>query len=395
MKRIVICLDGTSNKPDINNVTNVVKVASGIKSVDGDGIEQVVFYDQGVGSHGFFDTITGGVFGIGVTRNIREAYRFLVLNYLATDEIYFFGFSRGAFTARSLTGLISGYGILDRSEIHNIRETIDRYKSRKERDSKLATDMAHIQFLGVWDTVGAMGVQANRFVGAAGWWLGQLVRLPFIWIGWKRSEIIPEINRKVLSIAGRVISSTIRTLTRLPRGRHRFHNADLSARVKHAYQALAIDERRPIFEATLWDRKTDAGQVMEQTWFPGVHTEIGGGSPNVATSIIPLNWMAARAKQLGLVFTESFDGHVMEYLSKRRVGISFSPPGIWSLGGWANRKIGSKPEGHESVDASALDRYCDPTSKYRPKNLESFFKKENIECPQPEIGPNVESVEGA
>ena len=80
MKRIVICLDGTSNKPDINNVTNVVKVASGVKSVTDDGVEQVVFYDQGVGSHGFLDTVTGGVFGIGVTRNIREAYRFLVLN---------------------------------------------------------------------------------------------------------------------------------------------------------------------------------------------------------------------------------------------------------------------------------------------------------------------------
>ena len=100
MKRIVICCDGTWNKPDQPSPTNVVKVAITLKITDGAGVEQLLFYDQGVGT-GTFDRIRGGAFGVGLSRNIQEAYRFLVFNYEPGDELFFFGFSRGAYTVRS------------------------------------------------------------------------------------------------------------------------------------------------------------------------------------------------------------------------------------------------------------------------------------------------------
>ena len=122
MKRIVVCCDGTSNKFDALNVTNVAKIARSVASTSADGeIPQVVFYDQGVGSHGFRDTITGGAFGHGLAKNIQEAYRFIVLNYAPGDELFLFGFSRGAFTVRSLSGLITKFGVLDATEIKQIR----------------------------------------------------------------------------------------------------------------------------------------------------------------------------------------------------------------------------------------------------------------------------------
>lgn len=373
MKRIVICCDGTSNKPDIDNVTNVVKVASGIANVDGDNNPQVVFYDQGVGSDGLIDHLTGGIFGWGVTKNIREAYRFLVTNYSPGDEIYIFGFSRGAFTARSLSGLISKFGILNRSEIHNIRNVIDHYRESKDdprdKDSgeKIATDKdARIKFLGIWDTVGAMGIQLIRFVGTLGWWPGQLIRIPIAALlllnwkessKWKRTEVIPEFTRAAARAGAHVVVEVLNWMRFWTKTRHKFHDTRLAVNVDYAYHAVAIDERRPIFEAVLWESKTSETKEMKQVWFSGVHTEVGGGSPNVATSIRPLRWMTARAHERGLRFTEEFYKVIEQGYCLPRTSISPSPSGIYLPLGWLRRKIAVNGSQNEFIHESAVHRY--------------------------------------
>lgn len=372
MKRIVICCDGTSNKPDIDNVTNVVKVASGLADKSPDGVQQVVFYDQGVGSDGLLDTLSGGVFGLGVTKNIREAYRFLVINYSPEDhdEIYVFGFSRGAFTARSLSGLISKYGILHRSEIHNIREVIDRYRKDKELTGDIKTHKeARVKFLGVWDTVGAMGIQLVRFVGSIGWWPGQLIRIPVFWLGCNKTEKIPEFTRDAAKYAGQSLVELINWIQPWARGRHRFHNTRLAKNVDCAYHALAIDERRPIFEAVLWDAKAREDQIMKQVWFSGVHTEIGGGNANVAASIIPLRWMAARAQESGLTFTSEFYTGIEDGYKLETQQISMSPSSFYIALGWLRRKIGSTISQNEYIHESAIQRY----EQNRPPSSRNMF----------------------
>ena len=106
MKRIVICLDGTWNKVvDPQKVTSVVKIAQAVRGTADDGTLQIVYYNSGVGTGDWIDKVLGGVFGRGLRANVKRAYAFLSLNYQAGDEIYIFGFSRGAFTARSPASL--------------------------------------------------------------------------------------------------------------------------------------------------------------------------------------------------------------------------------------------------------------------------------------------------
>ncbi|MEE8046142.1 MAG: DUF2235 domain-containing protein [Dehalococcoidia bacterium] len=376
MKRIVICCDGTSNKPDIDNVTNVVKVASGIAD-QGGGVQQIVFYDQGVGSDGLLDQLAGGVFGTGVTKNIREAYRFLVTNYIKGDEIYIFGFSRGAFTARSLSGLIDIYGILDRSQIHDIRRVIDLYRNKQGLPKDMTSGLeARIKFLGVWDTVGAMGIQLIRLVGTAGWWPGQLLRIPAALVlrSWKKTEVIPEYTRSIAKFGASGAVETLNWMRFWTKARHQFHNTTLAANVDNAYHAVSIDERRPIFEVVLWDDiapveenetaeetpdNNAVKQVMKQVWFSGVHTEIGGGNANVAASIRPLRWMAARAHESGLRFSDQFYEIIKSGYALPSSSISASPSSIYVLLGWLRRKIDERPSQNEAIHQSAIDRYND------------------------------------
>lgn len=117
MKRIVICADGTWNRPEKDpedQPTNVLKLARAVKPVASDGIAQQVFYDWGLGS--YHDTVVASTTGRGINKNIMGNYRYLVQNYAPGDEIYLFGFSRGSYTVRSLCGLINNCGILKRPD---------------------------------------------------------------------------------------------------------------------------------------------------------------------------------------------------------------------------------------------------------------------------------------
>ena len=334
MKRLVVCSDGTWNRPDQvdrgqRSPSNVVKIARAVAPVDAEGNAQVVFYDRGVGTGNFLDRLTGGAFGAGLSANLRDTYRFLVHNFVPGDEIYLFGFSRGAFTARSTGGLIRNCGLLRKSQAHRIGEAYDMYRSPTMAPSSnqavtFRARYSHetpIRFVGVWDTVGALGV-------------------PISLLRW------------------------------FTRRRYQFHDMELSRFVEHAYHGLAIDERRKSFHPSLWQTKPSADQKVEQAWFAGVHTNVGGGYRDSGLSDIALLWMVEKAKGAGLFFDEDY----LQALSRPNAGgeLRDSRRGLFKLLGSLLRPIGQQAQGQESVHKSALERHrLDPS--YRPVNLEDHL----------------------
>ena len=262
-KRLVVCCDGTWNRPDqrSGSPTNVAKLALGLASEDS-GTPQLVFYQRGVGTRRF-EHLRGGALGFGLSRNVCECYRFIVESYEPGDGLYFFGFSRGAFTARSTAGLVRNAGILRREHVDRIGDAYELYRARGSQAHPRGTESqifrrmySHeeidIRFIGVWDTVGALGIPLAP----------------------------PWVNK-----------------------RWGFHDTELSSHVRFAYQALAIDERRRPFRPTLWRQQPGAReQKLEQVWFAGVHSDVGGGYPEPELSEIALLWMAERAGECGLRF---------------------------------------------------------------------------------------------
>ena len=267
--RLVVCCDGTWNSPDQPSgsdgaPTNVTKLALGVASRDGDGATQRVHYQKGVGTRRF-ERLGGGAFGTGLSRNIKECYRFLVENYSPDDALYLFGFSRGAYTARSLAGLVRNCGILRREHADRLEDAYRLYRRRSDEHHPTGTEArifrrmyAHededieIRFLGVWDTVGSLGIP---------------VQIPLLTRLWS------------------------------------FHDTKLSSCVRSACHALAIDEKRRPFEPTLWQQQAHAtDQALEQVWFAGVHSDVGGGYRDSALSEIALLWMVERAREAGLAF---------------------------------------------------------------------------------------------
>ena len=273
-KRIIICADGTWNRPEkdisLDFPTNVLKLARGIRPVAQDKVPQVVFYDWGIGSDG--KKISGGVLGKGLDKNIQDGYRFIVQNYRPGDEIYLFGFSRGAFTVRSLAGFMNNCGILKREHANRIHEAFEFYRDRdsktrpglsraqKFRDAYSGGKRGPVHFIGVWDTVGALGVPIFLFNAR---------------------------NRR----------------------KYAFHDTQIGSNVRVARHALAINEYRNDFRPTLWDKK--AGADIEQVWFAGSHSDVGGSQkPDAAghlLSDVALGWVMDEASEVGL----SVEGHLV------------------------------------------------------------------------------------
>lgn len=257
-KRIVICSDGTWNTPE--NPTNVVKIVRSIKPLSSDGVHQVVFYDQGVGTYNAVDKFIGGAFGKGVEQNVLDAYRFIAHNFKAGDEIYCFGFSRGAYTARALGGLLDTIGLIGKDGLHDLPAAYRYYRSHPlDRLSHKYIDnfKPDIQMMAVWDTVGALGAPTPL--------LGKLTR----------------------HLVG-------------------YYDTSLSSKVKNAFHALAIDEKRSPFQPALWTGSINADQTVEQVWFSGVHSDVGGGYVETGLSDIALSWMIQKAVRCGLEFDEAY-----------------------------------------------------------------------------------------
>src|SRR5436190_11737119 len=252
-KRLVVCCDGTWNRPDQVAPTNVAKLTVGVAREDDRGRAQLVHYQAGVGTRRF-ERLRGGAFGFGLSRNVRDCYRFLVETYEPGDELWFFGFSRGAFTARSTVGLVRNSGILLGEHAGRIDEAYRLYRARggDAHPRGVAAQIfrrmyshpdCEIHFVGVWDTVGSVGIPIG-------------LRVPF---------------------SGRLWG---------------FHDTALSSRIRFAYQGLSIDERRGPFRPTLWKRQEHAReQQLEQLRFAGVHSDDGGGYAEPELAGIPLPWM--------------------------------------------------------------------------------------------------------
>ena len=285
VKRLVVCCDGTWNTPDQASggeasPTNVTKIALQVAEKDTDEVEQRVYYDRGVGT-GRLNHLAGGIFGLGLTKNVKQAYAYLVECYEPGDEIYFFGFSRGAYTARSVAGLIRNSGLLRPECRHKIDQAYTLYRDRRDdtHPNAVAAELfrrtwSHevpIHFIGVFDTVGALG--------------------------------IPGVGLHVLT------------------RRWQFHDTALSSRVCHAAQALALHERRRPFRPALWSEAAGRTDPLRQVWFTGVHSDVGGGYAEPELAEIPLRWMAERATAAGLRFREGafgspVDGAAVEVRSR-------------------------------------------------------------------------------
>ncbi|MGM4927360.1 DUF2235 domain-containing protein [Tardiphaga sp. 619_E2_N8_5] len=293
-KCIVILLDGTWNDSEADgNDTNIVRIrelisesldpisptAAGTRRTftyaDRNGapqsIETSVYYDRGVGTGGLLDRPLGGAFGVGLERNVRRAYRYLAHNYEPGDHVFVLGFSRGAYTARSLVGLIAVAGLLKRENSSRINESkVWHYyrANRSDHFSSVSSELAHlihepdatrIEGIAVFDTVGALGIPIRR--------------------AWRENRDLFE-----------------------------FHDVDLSGISKLNLQALAIDEHRLTFSAAVWraPKFSVINSITEQVWFSGSHSDIGGGNHNTLEwaanapvrnpDDITLDWMIKRLK---------------------------------------------------------------------------------------------------
>lgn len=297
-KSIILCSDGTGNRGGKGNGTNVWRIYNYVdlnchKNKSGKKQKQVSFYEDGVGTEDFKPfKIFGGAFGWGLSRNIQDLYDFLIKNYNEGDDIFLFGFSRGAFTVRSLAGLIEQCGIPKRRSDSALMKKIVRkaykaYKNthKKKKSTRLmnmvinnpekklpdkkrqvyldeASDFKDeysvegikIHFIGVWDTVSAVG-------------------MPFDFL--------------------RVVLDWFLNID--------FHDHQLGPSVENAYHALSIDDERVTFHPQLWDENNISSNTeMEQVWFSGVHSNVGGGYPKQGMSYVPLYWMMNKAEKCGL-----------------------------------------------------------------------------------------------
>jgi uncharacterized protein (DUF2235 family) len=354
MRRLVVCADGTWNDDDEANGghdTNVIRLSRAIAPHAADGTPQVVSYNKGVGTGGWWDRMTGGAFGTGISRNIKACYAWLVREYAPGDQLFFFGFSRGAYTVRSLAGLVRNAGVLRPEHADRVDAAYDLYRNRDDsarptgdeavRFRESYSHAATIDCLGVWDTVGALGIPTR---GPVGW---------------------------------------------VSRRRHGFHDVNLSSHVRNAFHAVAIDERRAPFAPTLWAVRADDPACrsgdwrVEQRWFAGVHSNVGGGYPDCGLSNLALRWMADRAAQCGLEFAPGFvEGLEAECDCGGQLYDSMSR--AFKVLGSHVRAIDEPPDQgtpearmltYEDVDSSVVARHARADAGYAPDNFLRYWRR--------------------
>lgn len=332
MKRIVVCSDGTWNERDQvdggsgrRRPTNVTKVARTVCPISGNGVHQVVGYFDGVGTGGPLDRFTGGAFGDGICANVVTLYRFILYNYVPGDEIYLFGFSRGAFTVRTLLGFMNRVGLVGKNADYFVPEIFGLYESNTPPDSPVwqhafrkaeAKPCPPIRFVGVWDTVGALGAPG---------WLGKFV------------------NGK----------------------KYAFHDVGLNRHIQNAFHALAIDEHRVPFEPTLYQRPPDWKGTLEQAWFAGVHSNVGGSYKPDGAANEALHWIVEKAEAHGL----DFDGAALAHFEPHyRAVLHDSMTALYRPMGILQRRIGAHVDHGECLHESVHQRFS-ADDRYRPKNL--------------------------
>ena len=277
MADVVVCCDGTWNTPDdtengLPSPTNVYKIFNALDVGAAPGRE-LSYYHPGVGTgEGTLDRVLGGGVGAGLGRNIKSAYRWLAVNYREKDRIWLFGFSRGAFTARCVAGMVTRYGLLDLSDPalgpeeiwSQVDAVYEQYREgegnrapgkyfNQNKKNKAKDGITPVFFIGVWDTVGALGVPDD---------------LAFL-------DLLDDPTK------------------------YQFHDTTLNEHVLNARHALALDEMRQSFIPTLWTGVEGREETVKQLWFPGVHSDVGGGYAETQLSDSALLWMMEQAEDGG------------------------------------------------------------------------------------------------
>jgi Uncharacterized alpha/beta hydrolase domain (DUF2235) len=335
-RRLIVCCDGTWNSPKTEEDTNVVRLLRAIAPVcPNTRVTQISHYHLGVGTGNVFDRLLGGMAGIGLSSSVKSCYGFLVDNYQPGDEILLFGFSRGAYVVRSVAGLIGTIGLLEKTEMFVFQEVWDYYTlSKTARKVYNLDDIAPerhkrvpISCVGVWDTVGALGIPGTKLCSQS----------------------------------------------------YTFHQTSLGSQVRHAFQSLAMDERRGNFQPAVWVR-SDAGQVLEQVWFPGVHSDVGGGYPDHGLADATLLWMLGRLRAHSLL---SFDDQAVAGGVNRKTAELY-PEGhihdsrslFWKLVGCpVPRPVGITDES-ECIHESAKERAAHVTAEdiYRNGKRQAWLR---------------------
>lgn len=382
-KRLVLFFDGTDNTP--KDRTNVWRAHELLADVDRHGVPQLKKYIKGVGTDMGF-RVRGSIFGEGVITRMCEGYEWLVANYEKGSEIYVFGFSRGAFTARSLVQMIATCGLMKKETMQelSVRKLFDRYEAislgkahpiwrlryfKKDLPSKWTPNavdkllldgkkirVVKVRMAGLWDTVGAMGADAIANQGA--------------------------VTQKSAA-----------------------HNVRPTKAQEYGYHAVAIDEHRPMFDVTCWRTFVEEGKeestlkryakYYEQRWFVGAHSDVGGGYLDDRLPDISLAWMQSKSSALGLEFKTmvtpvvgGWSAPIHDSFKKFAFGIL----NIWAKvlpGNQRNyREVGRVPKSvktaegtkgilmsvNEVIDPSVFERWKSDAS-YRPQGLIEYFRR--------------------
>jgi uncharacterized protein (DUF2235 family) len=368
-KRLAVFLDGTWNT--VNDNTNVWRLKAVCAQRGADGLDQLTYYDQGLGT-GWGERFFGGAFGVGINTNVIDAYKWIMENYSPGDDIFIFGFSRGAYSARSLSGLLSKCGLIKLGAPLSIKQLYKRYRlgskaktlwtllDEKEKGQRTScveeqwiiecSSPIRIKFIGVWDTVGALGIP----------------NVP--WTNWADMQ---------------------------------FLNTGIRRTNDFAFHALAIDEHRKSFAPTLWTKTIKKGvpedppprelSEVEQRWFVGAHANVGGGCESDLLPQSPLTWIAKKAALHGLNLGGEVD--VAGDANSAPIADSFAEflggaYRVYRLNRRFYRGIGEPPTEtdteltyviNETIDRSVFERWRDDPKKYRPPALVAWGKRHKVD----------------
>ena len=361
-RRLALFLDGTWN--NVSSNTNVWRM----KSLCQRSSDQLVYYNVGLGTT-TGAIVRGGVFGYGIDEVVVDAYEWLIENYEDGDDIFVFGFSRGAYTARSLSGFISRCGLAKPGSPMSLPQLYDRYKqgdkvktirelneapsdypfTKFEQWMRKYCRRVDVLFTGVWDTVGALA-NTSHFAALTG-------------------------------------------------GDHDFLDVNLRRSQKYVFHAMALDEHRKAFNVDLlrkYDLKSGATvpertlEQVEQRWFVGAHANVGGGVPNDELAQIPLKWLMEKAALQGLTFRDAVETDSQMILSEVEDSFAEFAKGaykLFELGQPFYRQLDLAPEErtttivhtiNETIDASVFDRWR-RVPDYRPRNLQAWAEKHGVD----------------
>jgi uncharacterized protein (DUF2235 family) len=332
MTKRIILFDGTWNT--LEDETNVVHLRDAIEQ----SAAQRVLYIPGVGTQ-WHERWRGGAFGRGLSNDILQGYEWLCANFAEGDEIFLFGFSRGAYSARSLIGLIRKCGLLVVPNESLIKQAYEIYRDKKihpddapaENFRRNFSRLPRIRFIGVWDTVGALGIPLSG--------------VPF------------------------------------SRDYYQWHDTELSKIVDYAYHAVALDEHRKDYDATVWTAKKAENLEVEQRWFIGAHGNVGGGYKNDPLPNLPLRWLQEKAKACGLSLTREAVVGREDYRAPITDTFGEFMFGLYRIFKGNKRFYRAIGKGVcETIDRSVWQRW-DADAEYRPPALDSHAAKRDDLAP--------------